>query len=56
LDPTHYNESWNLLEFSQNTTRVSNFFCLFYDNEVIDLIGTKTNRYALQFFERFPEK
>jgi len=39
-----------------NLEKISDYFLLFYDNEVLELIREETNKYADQFFERFPEK
>jgi len=38
-----------------NLEKISDYFLLFYDDEVLELIREET-KYAYQFFERFPEK
>jgi len=43
-------------DFPQNISSVSDYFSLFFDHEVLDLVVNETNRYASQNFNRFPEK
>ena len=42
--------------FPQNVRNAVDYFGLFYDDEVLDLIVEETNRYATQFFESHPEQ
>lgn len=42
--------------FPQNIQNASEYFSLFYDEEVLNLIVEETNRYAEQFFEASPDQ
>lgn len=43
-------------QFPSNVNQVEDSFLLLFDNEIIGLLVEETNRYATQFFTRFPEK
>lgn len=45
-----------VFDFPQNVIKPSEYFSLFYDKFITDLIAEETNRYASQFFGKFPEK
>ena len=43
-------------QFPREVNQIKEIFLLLFDNEILDMLVTQTNRYAEDFFNRFPER